>query len=117
MSILIAAGADLSGALHSAIFNTVTEVTDFLVSAGADLNEGIVMEIIAGEPIEAATPLHFAAAARTPINLGAVEALLEAGADPNLQDSTGRTPLDWAESEGKTSLAELLRRYGGQTSG
>ena len=117
MSILIAAGADLSGALHSAIFNAVTEVTDFLISAGADVNEGISVEFIRGEPIEGATPLHFAAAATVGINLRAVEALLEAGADPNIQDSTGRTPLEWAESAGKTSLAELLRRYAGQTSG
>ena len=118
MSILIAAGADLSSALHSAIFNAVTEVTDFLISAGADVNEGIAVEFIRGEPIEGATPLHFAAATKIgSSNLGAVEALLEAGADPNIQDSTGRTPLDWAESEGKTSLAELLRRHGGQTSG
>lgn len=117
MSILISAGADLSGALHSAIFNAVTDVTDFLISAGADVNEGISVEFIRGEPIEGATPLHFAAAATAGVNMGAVEALLEAGADPNIQDSTGRTPLDWAESEGKTSLAELLRRYAGQTSG
>ena len=117
MSILIEAGADLSGALHSAIFNALTEVTDFLISAGADVNEGIAVEFTRGEPFGGATPLHVAAAAGGGVNLAAVEALLEAGADPNIQDSTGRTPLDWAESGGRTSLAELLRQYGGQTSG
>ncbi len=116
VSILIAAGADLSGALHSSVFNAVTEVTGSLISAGADLNEGVVMELIRGEPIEGATPLHFAAAAGG-FNLAAVEVLLEAGADPNIQDSTGRTPLDWAESGNRANLAELLRRYGGQSGG
>ena len=114
---LIAAGASLSRGLHSSIFNRNIAIVEILIEAGADLDEGVVLEIIAGEPIEGATPLHFAAALGRGVNLAAVEALLEAGADPNLQDSTGQTPLDWAESGARTSIAELLRRYGGQTSG
>jgi cytohesin len=117
VSILLAAGADLSGCLHSSLFNAVHEVTDLLISAGADLNEGVVMELIRGQPIEGATPLHFAAASQRSANLEAVGALLEAGADPNIQDSTGRTPLDWAESSAKTQIAALLRQHGGRPGG
>ena len=50
-------------------------------------------------------------------NLEAVELLLVAGADPNRLDGSGRTPLDWAEARGQTSLAALLREYGGKPGG
>ena len=39
-----------------------------------------------------------------------VEALLEAGADPTLLDVDGKSPADWAASEGHAELAKILRR-------
>ena len=114
---LIAAEASLSWGLHISVFNDNTTITEILIEAGADLDEQVVLVVIRGEPIEGATPLHFAAALGRGVNLEAVEALLQAGADPNIQDATGRTPLDWAESGGQTQIAALLRQHGGRLSG
>jgi len=33
----------------------------------------------------------------------------------NLKNDDGETPLDWAEEEKSTDLAELLRKHGGKT--
>lgn len=106
--ILVDAGAGLSGALHRAVFNRTTEVTEVLIAAGADLDEKH------GE--DGMTALHWAARAGM-ANLAALEALLRAGADPNVLDDTGRTALDWAESSGQTQIAALLRQHGGRLSG
>ena len=115
MRIMIEAGADLAGVLHISIFNRTTVVTEIVIAAGADLNQPITLETQEGAT-EATVPLH-TAARFSGINLEAVELLLVAGADPNLRDGTGRTPLDWAEARGQTSLAALLREYGGNTGG
>lgn len=56
-----------------------------LIQHGAD------MEVKA--PWDESMPLHWFAAAG---NLGAARALLEAGADPNAEDASGRTPLHFA---------------------
>lgn len=113
--VVIAAGASLSWGLHRAIRNRNTAITEILIAAGADLNEGVVTDTREGI-IEGTTPLHFAVRFPDP-NLEAVEALLEAGADPNIPDGSGRTPLDWVPPGVQSSVADLLRRYGGQTSG
>ena len=117
MSILIEAGADLAGVLHLSILNRTTRVTEIVIVAGADLNEPMTLELQEGTT-EGNTPLHFAARAPADqVNLEAAELLLVAGADPNRPDSSGRTPLDWAEARGQTSLAALLRGYGGKPGG
>ncbi|MDE0248877.1 MAG: ankyrin repeat domain-containing protein [Gammaproteobacteria bacterium] len=105
LRILIAAGAELSGALHRAVFNRTTEVTEILIAAGADLNER--------HGLDGMTALHSAARAGM-ANLAALEALLRAGADPNVLDDNGMTALDWAESSGQTQIAALLREHGGR---
>jgi ankyrin repeat protein len=54
-------------------------------------------------------PLHHAAESG---NLGAVQALLDAGADPTIRDERYEgTPADWAGHWGKTKAAELLRAH------
>jgi ankyrin repeat protein len=56
---------------------------------------------------EGVTALHIAAQAG---QRGAVEALLEAGADPTLRDALYNGPASgWAEQGGHTQLAALLR--------
>jgi len=55
--------------------------------------------------------LHCAAAAG---HEGAVRVLLAAGADVGIEDNKGRSPLDWAEDLGRTEIAELLGKQGGQ---
>ena len=41
-----------------------------------------------------------------------VAALIHGGADVNLEDAGGRTPLQWAERMGHVHVASLLRSYG-----
>ena len=95
-------GAELSGALHiAAVQSRNVAIATALIDAGADLNR---------KTGEGQTPLHYAARyGGTP---AVVEALLQAGADVNVKDDAGKTPLILAQESGKTTIAELLRRYG-----
>lgn len=47
--------------------------------------------------------------------LDAVIALLEAGADVNIRDRDGNTPLSWAQSNGYEQVISLLRERGAKT--
>jgi ankyrin repeat protein len=58
------------------------------------------------------TALHRAVSSRS--GLGAIRALLDAGADLNALDWSGRTPLRRALDSGQEDVAELLRERGGQ---
>jgi ankyrin repeat protein len=73
------------------------EVAELLVERGAEINEG------AGGN----TALHAAAYFG---RLEMAEWLLERGADPAATDYEGKTPLQVAEANGHTRVAELLRR-------
>ena len=59
------------------------------------------------------TPLHAACARR---HTGMVEALLRAGADPNLPQAAGFTPLHAAAQHGDASIAGLLLLFGADRS-
>ena len=57
------------------------------------------------------TPLHSATAGgHTEI----AELLIDNGADVNMKNSVGLTPLDWAVVEDSTEIADLLRKHGGK---
>jgi ankyrin repeat protein len=57
------------------------------------------------------TALHLAAQGG---NLGVLEALLDAGADPTITDDLyGSTPAGWAEQDGQQTARELLAARGG----
>ena len=42
-----------------------------------------------------------------------VELLIAKGANVNVEDKAGRTPLDWATRWGLKEIADLLRKYVG----
>ena len=80
--------------------------------------------IRAGEPLDHVNNLGWTALIES-IVLGdggarhteTLRALVEAGASVNLADREGRTPLALAEARGYDTMARLLRRAGGRTSG
>jgi ankyrin repeat protein len=97
-------------ALHYAAYFDGPEATRVLLDHGADLEAVSTNEEFAPQ----ARPLHSAVAAG---RADVVEALLEAGADPNARQHGGFTPLMAAEQTGDLDLAELLIRYGAVAGG
>ena len=97
-------------ALHYAAYFDGPEATRVLLDHGADLEAVSTNEEFAPQ----ARPLHSAVAAG---RVDVVEALLEAGADPNARQHGGFTPLMAAEQTGDLDLAELLIRYGAVAGG
>lgn len=101
---LLEAGADPSAlteygesAIDDAAASAEPEVIRLLVAAGAEVNNR--------SPADGSFPLHKAVAGD-----GAylrVAALLEAGANPDVQDAKGDTPLQLAASGGDTAVVSL----------
>lgn len=87
--------------LHT-VFENQMDILKFLIEEGCDLNRG---------DADGLTPLHGAAIYN---NHGAAKALLEAGAQPDIEDKYGNTPLSRAvHSYGDDlSVISLLLRYG-----
>lgn len=69
--------------------------------------EGVPLNVVGAED---ATPLMWALYAN---NLVGMEALLQAGADPNQRAVKGWSPLTWAAGGDKPEMLALLLRYGG----
>ena len=88
--------------LSLAVLSRHTAIVRRLVAAGADAtgNNG------AGDPLIISAS-HF-----NPGEPAIVDALLDAGADPNARDDDGLTPLMWAAALGPPDLAALLLRRG-----
>ena len=104
---LLAAGAsanDPEFLLHLAAANGQAAVIQLLAGNGANPN--------IREPAEGAAPLHWAA---TEDHVGAIEALLAAGADVNAPDSKGATPLHWAVRGDHVKATRTLLGAGANT--
>jgi len=103
---LIEAGADVNKGipygttpLHKAVSADFKDIVELLIAKGADVNSRDNWDW---------TPLHSAVYGHDEI----VELLIAKGADVNAKDGGGRTPLWYAEEEGHTEIAELLRKHG-----
>ena len=90
---LIEQGADIDAfgyeeltPLAYATYDRNLALVEHLLAKGAKVNRA--------HPTERITPLHWAVRR---CGMRMIRALLEAGADPLLQDAKGETPLDWAK--------------------
>ena len=95
IQLLTDAGADVNGGggwippLHDAASSGNKKAMELLIQSGADVNRVSTGEC--GRSLPAgSTPLHFAAHKK---GLSCLKKLLEAGADPNIANSAGQTPL------------------------
>lgn len=88
---------DLSKQLHSSVRTGNLETCLRLLSLGAQANFF--------HPEKGSTPLHVASKAGQILQ---AELLAVYGADPGTQDSTGKTPVDYARQGGHHELAERL---------
>src|SRR5262245_37773142 len=106
--LLIDRGADVGAKndmgmtpLHIAQYGSIVEV---LVRRGADVNAGAQ---------NGWTPLHVQAQEGEDTGaLEVMEALLEAGANPNLTDEEGNTPMTFAREREEPEKINLLRAHG-----
>jgi len=94
--------------LHLSVQNGKKEVSELLISEGADVNAANDN----GNLGLGRTPLHFAAL-DGPNEI--IELLIAKGADVNQKDVNGETPLDWAEETNNKEIADLLRKHGAKT--
>lgn len=91
--------------------------------AAAHLGHAAVVRrlIAAGAPLDHVNNLGWTALIESivlgdggPAHLATLEALVAAGANPNLADRSGRTPLALARARGYARMAEVLQRAGGR---
>ncbi|MEW6736163.1 MAG: sigma-70 family RNA polymerase sigma factor [Acidobacteriota bacterium] len=91
--------------LHAALFGRQIETALLLIKHGADVN---IKRGGQGWPRAGWTALHYAAGYGL---IELIEPLIIHGADPNIIDDQGRTPLQVAIEEQQDQAAQMLRRY------
>jgi ankyrin repeat protein len=101
-----AVAPDGFGALGLASFFGRIEAVKVLLNAGADPNTPAANDF-------KVSPIHSAAANRSAdTSLPLCRLLLEGGADPNVAQAGGWTPLHQASAHGRTAVVELLLSHG-----
>lgn len=91
-----------------------------LIAAAHLGHDGVVRQLIgAGAPLDHVNNLGWTALIESivlgdggPRHQATARALLDAGANPNLPDGQGRTPLELADAHGFAAMAALLRAAG-----
>jgi len=111
--LLIAKGADVNARdefgetpLFQMMYPQKREMAELLIEKGADVN---AKGNTSGNH-NADTPLH--CAARGYGMEGMVELLLKKGANPNVEDKNGQTPLAIAEEGKQAKVIEVLKKHG-----
>ena len=129
IKILLDHGADINfkgendnSAIHMAIkghFKRAEHITGLklLIESGANINE---------KGYQGKTPLHLAAEGKLlynpdqkknyyePVDAAIIKFLLNTGADKNIQDDNGYTPIQYAAKKGHNDIVDLLRKHGAQ---
>ncbi len=82
-------------------------ILKYLVENGADINSP--------NEIEGIYPIHLATTNPSEITLEPLKYLIELGANVNIQDNNGNTPLFWAWGDKSYDAVKLLKRYGANT--
>lgn len=91
-----------------------------LIAAAHLGHDGVVRQLIAaGAPLDHVNNLHWTALIEAIVlgnggarHVATVDALVAAGADTQLADREGRTPLQLAQARGYAPMVEILRRAG-----
>ncbi len=81
------------------------EIIDYLVSNGANINGNNLNR-------KQVMPIHLAASNPQEITLDPLKYLIQKGADINIQDSDGNTPLFWAYGTQNHNAVEILKKAG-----
>lgn len=137
VQLLVEGGADVNATKSYALVSDVSmlaiacnkgqyEVAKYLIESGADVNNGtpVYWAALSNHPeivkllIEKGANVNKSCGSLYPLmgaikNTESVRILLEAGANPNLEDCFGHTALWFANVNGKTEAAQLIRQYGG----
>lgn len=92
---------DGASPLQVAVLHEHLELVRYLIDHGADVNQRSVGN--------GAVALHAAGLKK---DLAYTELLLSKGANPNVLDNYGNTPLSYASQKGHDAIASLLRRHG-----
>ena len=92
--------------LHVAAKNNRPDVIKGLLDAGAEKN---------AQNHYGYTPLHFVASRVSPQAPAAMRTLLEAGADPEIKDTAGKTARFRAETNSFFTTSNVLQEIGGKT--
>lgn len=94
----------LEDGLREAAGEGKLSVTKKLIGKGVDVN--------AAEEVDGWAPLHYAANGDSTRHHEVAEVLLEAGADVDIKNGEGETPLHLAAARGNEQMVDVLLKHG-----